>query len=93
MKVAEKGPRWVRGTGAIVCRDATKAAQRLQQAGADLMKLQGKLIGDPGAMNFVLRNAERAFLGDGLPDRPWFKHVIYVPGEHTGYAAAGDSPE
>jgi len=35
----------------------------------------------------VLRNTERAFLIDGLPDRPWFKHAIYAPGEHTGYAA------
>ena len=23
----------------------------------------------------------------GLPDRPWFKHTIYAPGEYTGYAA------
>jgi N-acetylated-alpha-linked acidic dipeptidase len=44
-------------------------------------------MGDPGAMNLVLRNAERDFLIDGLPDRPWFKHSIYAPGEHTGYAA------
>jgi len=22
-----------------------------------------------------------------LPGRPWFKHVIYAPGEYTGYAA------
>ncbi len=35
----------------------------------------------------MLRNAERAFLIDGLPDRPWYKHSIYAPGEHTGYAA------
>ncbi len=27
------------------------------------------------------------FLIDGLPGRPWFKHAIYAPGEHTGYAA------
>ena len=38
-------------------------------------------------MNLVLRNVERDFIGDGLPGRPWFKHVIYAPGEHTGYAA------
>jgi N-acetylated-alpha-linked acidic dipeptidase len=24
---------------------------------------------------------------DGLPKRPWYKHVIYAPGEFTGYAA------
>ncbi len=88
VKVAEQRAKVAFGEQAPSFADATKAAQRLQQAGADLMKLQGKSIGDPGAMNFVLRNAERAFLGDGLPDRPWFKHVIYAPGEHTGYAAA-----
>ena len=38
-------------------------------------------------MNLILRNTERAFLIDGLPDRPWFKHAIYAPGEYTGYAA------
>ena len=38
-------------------------------------------------MNLILRNTERAFLIDGLPDRPWFKHSIYAPGEYTGYAA------
>ena len=34
-----------------------------------------------------MRNAERAFVIDGLPGRPWFKHAIYAPGEYTGYAA------
>ena len=24
---------------------------------------------------------------EGLPNRPWFKHTIYAPGEYTGYAA------
>jgi N-acetylated-alpha-linked acidic dipeptidase len=38
-------------------------------------------------LNLLLRNTERAFLIDGLPDRPWYKHSIYAPGEHTGYAA------
>ena len=23
--------------------------------------------------------------GDGLPRRPWFKHMIYAPGFYTGY--------
>ena len=23
----------------------------------------------------------------GLPNRPWYKHTIYAPGEYTGYAA------
>ena len=24
---------------------------------------------------------------DGLPGRPWFKHLIYAPGKYTGYNA------
>ena len=23
----------------------------------------------------------------GLPNRPWYRHTIYAPGEFTGYAA------
>jgi N-acetylated-alpha-linked acidic dipeptidase len=31
---------------------------------------------------------EEDFLSEpGLPNRPWFKHTIYAPGEYTGYAA------
>ena len=31
---------------------------------------------------------ETALLSEaGLPNRPWFRHVIYAPGELTGYAA------
>jgi N-acetylated-alpha-linked acidic dipeptidase len=22
-----------------------------------------------------------------LPNRPWYKHTVYAPGEYTGYAA------
>ena len=39
-------------------------------------------------MNQALRQAERALLiPDGLPNRPWFHHAIYAPGQYTGYAA------
>jgi len=24
---------------------------------------------------------------EGLPERPWFRHAIYAPGQYTGYAA------
>ena len=67
--------------------DALQAAARLQKAGAGALRVQSAVAGDPAVVNFVLRNTERAFLTDGLPDRPWFKHAIYAPGEHTGYAA------
>ena len=66
---------------------AQQAAQRMEKAGAELLKKQLSGSRDPAVMNQALRTAERAFLIDGLPDRPWFKHAIYAPGEYTGYAA------
>ena len=40
------------------------------------------------ALNAQLRQVEEGFLAEqGLPNRPWFKHTIYAPGEYTGYAA------
>jgi N-acetylated-alpha-linked acidic dipeptidase len=46
--------------------------------------------GDAGAMqrvNDVLMQAERAFLDPkGLPNRPWFRHLLIGPGLTTGYA-------
>ena len=39
-------------------------------------------------MNLALRQTETALLTDaGLPDRPWYRHTIYAPGEFTGYSA------
>jgi len=66
--------------------DATNAAARLQKAGAEALRRQN-LPGDASGLNLVLRNAEHGFLTDGLPNRPWYKHAIYAPGENTGYAA------
>jgi len=66
---------------------AQQAAQRMQKAGAEMLKTQTKATGDTAMMNDALINTERAFVIDGLPGRPWFKHAIYAPGEYTGYAA------
>ena len=39
-------------------------------------------------VNETLRRAEQALLGaDGLPGRPWYRHLIYAPGLYTGYGA------
>jgi N-acetylated-alpha-linked acidic dipeptidase len=44
--------------------------------------------GDLVKLNNALRGAETALLTDaGLPNRPWYKHTIYAPGEYTGYSA------
>jgi N-acetylated-alpha-linked acidic dipeptidase len=66
---------------------AQQAAQRMQKAGADLLKVQHSPAADPATVNAALRNAERGFVIGGLPGREWYKHAIYAPGEYTGYAA------
>ncbi len=66
---------------------AHEAAQRMEKAGAGMLKAQAGGSADAATMNSALLNAERGFLIDGLPGRPWFKHAIYAPGEFTGYAA------
>ncbi|KAI8925449.1 hypothetical protein BC831DRAFT_460924 [Entophlyctis helioformis] len=39
-------------------------------------------------INDKLAFAERKFLDpNGIPGRPWYRHVVYAPGEWTGYAA------
>ena len=40
------------------------------------------------ALNTALRAAESDLLSEaGLPNRSWYKHTIYAPGQYTGYAA------
>jgi N-acetylated-alpha-linked acidic dipeptidase len=67
---------------------ALQAARHLQEAGAKILQKQRKLPGAPDRLNAALRQAERALLiPEGLPNRPWFRHAIYAPGQYTGYAA------
>jgi N-acetylated-alpha-linked acidic dipeptidase len=68
--------------------DAANAARRFQRAGQKMLELQKRSAANPGRINRRLREAERALLlPDGLPNRPWFHHAIYAPGQYTGYAA------
>jgi N-acetylated-alpha-linked acidic dipeptidase len=40
------------------------------------------------ALNEQLLQTERRLTDpDGLPRRPWYKHLIYAPGYYTGYSA------
>jgi N-acetylated-alpha-linked acidic dipeptidase len=67
---------------------AFAAAHHLQEAGAKMLQKQRKLPTAPDRMNVKLREGERALLiPEGLPNRPWFHHAIYAPGQYTGYAA------
>src|SRR5205823_14967310 len=40
----------------------------------------------PASVNAKLIQSERLLTGsEGLPNRPWFEHLIYAPGLYTGY--------
>lgn len=68
---------------------ALTAARRLVSAGKNVSMLQKKPSADGAVLNAKLIEADRALLLDqGLPGRPWFRHAIYAPGKHAGYAAA-----
>jgi N-acetylated-alpha-linked acidic dipeptidase len=60
--------------------DLTNAAQELDQA---IVAAGGTV---PEDVNLALIQSERALINDeGLPNRPWFRHLIYAPGFYTGY--------
>jgi len=68
--------------------EAAEAAHRFELAGAKMLARQKNPPNDPGKVNQTLRQAERALLiPEGLPNRPWYHHAIYAPGQYTGYAA------
>src|SRR5262245_53542652 len=69
-----------------------RAATAFMKAGADARTRGDALLsGAPtrtalAAMNQRLVMVERDLIEPaGLPDRPWYRHVIYAPGLYTGY--------
>jgi N-acetylated-alpha-linked acidic dipeptidase len=67
---------------------AAEAAKRFTEAGEKILSRERKPPEDPAKLNRALRDAERALLlPEGLPNRPWYRHAIYAPGQYTGYAA------
>jgi N-acetylated-alpha-linked acidic dipeptidase len=67
---------------------ASDAAKHFADAGARILSKQRKPPEDLTRLNAALRDAERALLlPEGLPNRPWYHHAIYAPGQYTGYAA------
>ena len=62
----------------------TKAIARLRDA-QSLSDADAAALAD---INKTLLQAERKLLSDqGLPQRPWYRHMIYAPGLYTGYAS------
>jgi N-acetylated-alpha-linked acidic dipeptidase len=67
---------------------AQAAAARLAAAAKKARRLEVAPSGDLAKLNLALRQTETALLSEaGLPNRPWYRHTIYAPGEFTGYAA------
>ncbi len=72
--------------------EAKAAAEKFTQLAEKVRAKQQTAASDSpqqlAALNAQLRDVEEGFLSAaGLPNRPWFKHTIYAPGEYTGYAA------
>jgi N-acetylated-alpha-linked acidic dipeptidase len=67
---------------------AQAASARFSAAAQQAHAAQSSPAGDLPRLNAALRQTETALLTDaGLPNRPWYKHTIYAPGEYTGYTA------
>ena len=67
---------------------AEAAAARLGAAAQKVQSREGASGTDLRLLNTTLRQVETDFTdASGLPNRPWYKHVIFAPGEYTGYAA------
>ncbi len=67
---------------------ARAAAARMTAAAEGAHRRQVSPSGDLAKLNLELRQAETALLSEkGLPNRAWYRHTIFAPGEHTGYSA------
>src|SRR5450759_4490029 len=66
----------------------TRSAKHYQQALSQKQASLGDdaVAGKLGALNRELMESERRLTNaDGLPRRPWYKHLLYAPGVYTGY--------
>lgn len=67
---------------------ALAAANNFAQAAQRVLALESKPLGNESQTNAALRQVEADLISKaGLPNRPWYKHLIYAPGVYTGYAA------
>jgi N-acetylated-alpha-linked acidic dipeptidase len=63
-------------------------AGRFLKAAEAAKTVQGRANPNPSQVNEKLRAVEGDLIADaGLPNRAWYKHTIYAPGEYTGYSA------
>jgi N-acetylated-alpha-linked acidic dipeptidase len=65
-----------------------KSAQRYSKAMSSFAAKGAANGKDLAGVNAGLIQTERRLTNrEGLPGRPWFKHLIYAPGFYTGYGA------
>ncbi len=69
------------------------ALDRLERVGRALDRAVDELVARQDAVaaaavtSHLLRLEQDFLAPDGLPDRPWFRHLLFAPGLTTGYAA------
>jgi N-acetylated-alpha-linked acidic dipeptidase len=76
------------GLGSVDFAPAQAAATRMAVAAQKARILQVSPSGDLAKLNLALRQTEAALISEaGLPNRSWYRHTIFAPGEFTGYSA------
>ncbi len=67
----------------LLTRSAARYQKALSQKQAGLSEIQAETL---RALNAKLIDSERKLTNeDGLPRRPWYKHLLYAPGVYSGY--------
>src|SRR5246127_601035 len=67
----------------ILTRSAKRYQKALSQRQSGLSEIQAETL---RALNAKLIESERKLTNeDGLPRRPWYKHLLYAPGVYSGY--------
>src|SRR5579864_1317747 len=67
----------------ILTRSAKRYQKALSQRQSGLSEIQAETL---RALNAKLIDSERKLTNeDGLPRRPWYKHLLYAPGVYSGY--------
>jgi N-acetylated-alpha-linked acidic dipeptidase len=88
LEAAQKKSATAFGDQAPAFQLAQGAAERFTLAGTAVAAVQRDPKANRAQLNGLLSQTERALLlPNGLPNRPWFRHSVYAPGEYTGYAA------
>jgi N-acetylated-alpha-linked acidic dipeptidase len=67
----------------MLTRSAKRYQKALSQRQSGLSEIQAETL---QALNAKLIDSERKLTNeDGLPRRPWYKHLLYAPGVYSGY--------